>query len=293
MTIVVSGGDLFHTCLTTPGYVLTYQFIRMSFDYRKCILAIWSEHMGKSRGFTLVELLVVIAIIGVLMAILLPAMSKAREQARRTQCAVNARQFTMVSLIYADDQKGKVPYGGYESTSPAVCTYEFHRASRRRFYESYGMSNPKTWFCPSGLDSKRALMRGTVYLVEDWYMGNDLDDWALNNNADRNNYGYWVGAARGFTGISAVTYQMPIVLRFADSTNPAKRIMWADPLLSAGANNCGGGVWTMPGNTHDTNNDARSVGATTAFIDGHVEFRQVSYGVNVMNWRGQYFTYEP
>ncbi len=245
-----------------------------------------------NRAFTLVELLVVIAIVSVLMAILLPAMSQAREQARRTQCSVNARQLSMIAFIYAEDHKNVVPYGGYESTSPAVCKYEFHRASRRILYNGYGLTDCRTILCPSGLYSKRALVR-SEFLSTSWFTDYPANDWSLNNNADRFNYGYWVGAARGFTGTAAVTYSMPIVLRFADSQNPARRILWADPLMPEGINNCGGGVITMPANTHDTAGDATSIGVTTSFIDGHVAFRPVYYGVNTMIWRNQYFTYEP
>lgn len=57
-----------------------------------------SKH--KSNGFTLVELLVVIAIIGILIAMFLPAIQQVRESARRTQCANNARQFTLAALNY-------------------------------------------------------------------------------------------------------------------------------------------------------------------------------------------------
>lgn len=64
----------------------------------------------RSSGFTLVELLVVIAIIGILIALLLPAIQAAREAARRTQCANKLRQFGVATLNYESTHK-KFPIG--------------------------------------------------------------------------------------------------------------------------------------------------------------------------------------
>ena len=67
--------------------------------------------MKMQKAFTLIELLVVIAIIAVLMAILFPALNRAREQGRRAVCLSNLKQLTLAWTMYADENDGKIVNG--------------------------------------------------------------------------------------------------------------------------------------------------------------------------------------
>jgi prepilin-type N-terminal cleavage/methylation domain-containing protein/prepilin-type processing-associated H-X9-DG protein len=92
-----------------------------------------------NKGFTLIELLVVIAIIGILAGILLPVLSRARESARRTQCASNVKQIGMGLIMYANENSEAFPVS---TTAPVAMT------SLKLLFPNY-VSDPRTFNCPS------------------------------------------------------------------------------------------------------------------------------------------------
>ncbi len=92
--------------------------------------------MEKRRGFTLIELLVVIAIIAILAAMLLPAVSRAKEAGRRIACLNNLRQLSLSAQMYVNDNNGRYPLRSGTDRWPD------------KLYDNYGR-NPKMLLCPS------------------------------------------------------------------------------------------------------------------------------------------------
>jgi prepilin-type N-terminal cleavage/methylation domain-containing protein len=168
------------------------------------------------RGFTLVELLVVITIIGVLVALLLPAVNSARESGRRTQCSNNVHQLGIGSLAYAEAFHDQLPYARKYDNWDTFCWSELilPNIGQNAVYDGFAPYLLATGYVPNttgsysgpsgpiGLDTANggAEVQSRQTPIPTFYCPSDISQPMANEIYPGSQYGYYRGNYRGCIG---------------------------------------------------------------------------------------------
>ncbi len=233
------------------------------------------------RAFTLVELLVVIGIISVLIAMLLPALNKARQQAKVVACASQERQIGLALLMYAQDNKGwfpRVRWATPEQLKDESTGAYKNPASFTPYLKSAAVLN-----CPGEAQATHDAYHG-YYGNPDYYMGSY---WILAGHADWSSIGFY-GWDLGYKATPTNTYGSSIPnVNWTGRTisDPNGRAANNPQYIDTAARqpmlldcfNPETRVWGGFGVSYKLpNNHFGMHGENVTFVDGHVEWRQAT-----------------
>ncbi|MFH0840298.1 MAG: prepilin-type N-terminal cleavage/methylation domain-containing protein [Candidatus Omnitrophota bacterium] len=198
----------------------------------------------RQKAFTLIELLVVIAIVSVLAALLLPAVGRAREGARRAQCTNNLRQIGIAFYLYLDEHNDRFP-----TTFIPDDHWWFNDI------EQY-MNDINVWKCPSSKPKYRlyTTLRQTTI-----------------------NYGY---NALGLSPFIDPEHPLGGGLHLSEITNPSERIMVGDSL--GGDFGYGGDAIMKPLPIRIS--DRHNKGCNILFVDGHIAWFPKTFIFSEESW---------
>jgi len=250
------------------------------------------------RAFTLIELLVVIAVIAMLMAILMPALQRAREQGQRAVCMGTLKQLTLCWSMYADDNDDRLVNGMAGVNNSSTHNRENNWAGRC-WAEPYNSPRPPATQWPEA-SQKNSIMTGAL-----WSYTKDLGMYACPtgirgelltyNIMDGVNGLPRTGTYSGNTPLKGPNGKRLWVKKASDIATPAYRLVFIDEGASTPDSfavnweTSGWAWWDDPPVRHGN-------GTVVSFADGHIEYRKwkgartIEYGKQYANYKGPGFT---
>jgi len=259
------------------------------------------------RGFTLVELLVVIAIIGVLVALLLPAVQAARESARRTQCINHLKQFALATHNYHDTYLA-LPTGGDNGPGAANCCNAADASIERYNWTFHVLpfmeQTPVYQLWPNKIGQLNKTIVGLTYCPsrrsKKLYQGFAKCDYAGSRGTANN--GVFVQTTTGWIGLRNVTDGTSNTLMFGEKrvhrafmdnssgccgdNEGAWNSGWADDVIRAATFTPAADVFDgslAAGIVDNQFGAAHPAGMNSAYADGSVKL--VSYNVDLTVFR--------
>ena len=235
---------------------------------------------SSGRGFTLVELLVVVGIITLLISLLLPALSKARESARKTKCLSNVRQLAQAAIQYANENRGRLPVDvrnnsgagypnlwTYQAQGSGGSSYMWPAAFRRDMYIALGFTDPgnttgspaaigEAWQCPSNpyFNTRNNFVNVDVVCTSYMYFGNG---WGANKPA--------------YSSIEIDRTQRPTDIGLGGRNTNGALALFGDLVQYATADPFRNG-WLVNHDFYQNSTGFHVTGANQSFTDGHAEW---------------------